>query len=92
MRQERPSPKQLALAALSRCKPGEDIDPWGVARKQGIEPLAADYALQALVKEGKAYREGNFYRPSNSFRAELEARKKEIEKEEKEIREKFFLG
>lgn len=85
-----PSPLQLALASLSRCLDGSEIDAWGLAREQRMEPITADYALERAVAEGKAYKRGNWYGPSKEFEAEIRAKLAENEAVEAENREKFF--
>ena len=89
-RRPEPSNLDLALASLSRCIDGSEIDAWGLAREQQMEPLSADYALQQVVKEGKAYKDGNWYGPSDSFKAEIKAKLAENERIEAENRAKYF--
>ena len=50
-------------ASLSRFKEGEEINAWGMAREVNCEGLAANQALDQLVEEGYALRNGNYYRP-----------------------------
>jgi len=88
------SAEELALATLSKSYNNQDqIDPDGLARVHGISSVAAEIALRALVKRGKAYRTSDgWYGPSDSFCKEIAERVAENERIEAENRRKYFSG
>lgn len=47
-------------------RPGQEIDAWGLARATGLAPHQAEDELNRLVAEGRAYRDGNWYGPTQS--------------------------
>lgn len=55
---------QSARATISKLKPGEEVDAWGLSREHEMEPLAAEWALNRLVRIGEAAKRGNWYRRS----------------------------
>ena len=52
---------ELVKAYFSKMSENEQIDSWGLARSLGIEPMSVNIALDKLVDDGFAIREGNWY-------------------------------
>lgn len=85
------SNEQKALATLSRCLDGSEIDPDGLARIHSIHVVAAEAALDVAVANGKAYKtKDGWYGPSPEFKKEIQDRLAEIEAIEAENRRKYF--
>lgn len=50
-------------AILSKMRPGEEIDAWGMSREIHIEPIRAEQLLNQFVEEGLVTKDGNWFAP-----------------------------